>query len=153
MVRLLLHYDADPNCRDYLGNTPLDIAVNIRHMPITCLLLSAGSILPFDLGEHHVTKLIGKKLYIIKYTKSDEERAKLTYELNGIIFLLRAHIHIKPICGNVRTQENKQDQIETLSDACSRLSLSNSDQIQDHVKYLLADINYLDTSSSKGNRI
>jgi len=147
MVRLLLHYGADPNCRDHMGNTPLDVAVNIRHMPITCLLLSAGSVLPFDLGEHHLTKLIGKKLYIVKYTKSDEERAKLTYEINSIVFLLRAHIRIKPIRGNVRTQENMQEQIETLSDACSRLTLSSSDKIQDDVKNLLININHLDISS------
>jgi len=147
MVRLLLYYGADPNYRDDMGNTPLDLAVNIRHIPITCLLLSAGSVLPFDLREHHLTKLIGKKLYLVKYTRSDEERAKFTHEIDDIVFLLRAYIRIKPIHGNMRTQKNMQEQIETLSDACSRLSLSSSDKIQDDVKNLLADINNFSISN------
>ncbi|XP_077268354.1 uncharacterized protein LOC143900633 [Temnothorax americanus] len=137
MVRLLLKKGADPNQRDCIGNTPLHLATVNNKLSVVMLLLTAGTdVLALDSYGYNPLQLAKTRLRMLQRNSNNEDMLKVKEEMHNIINMLMAYL---------QKQENMREQdIETLSNFCSRLSLSNtSDQVQDDVKNLLANINAL----------
>lgn len=135
MVLLLLKYGANPNKRDCIGNTPLHLAAVTSKISVVTLLLTAGTdILLLDHYGYNPLQLAQTKLKMIQVS-NNEDMEKMKTEMHSIVEMLVAYL---------QKQTNMRDQVETLSNFCSRLSLSNtSDQVQDDVKDLLANIESL----------
>ncbi|XP_072745337.1 ankyrin repeat domain-containing protein 54 [Anoplolepis gracilipes] len=135
MVQLLLEHGADPNQRDCIGNTPLHLAAVNSKISVVTLLLTAGTnVLALDKYGYNPLQLARAKLRILRnYNNKDMDKVK--QEIHDIVNMLLAYL---------LKQKNMQEQVETLSNFCSRLSLTNtSDQVQDDVKDLLANIDSL----------
>ncbi|XP_033214781.1 ankyrin repeat domain-containing protein 54-like isoform X2 [Belonocnema kinseyi] len=139
MVRLLLEHGADPNQRDCIGNTPLHLAAVTSKISVVTLLLMAGTdVLSSDQHGHNPLQIAQTKLRLLQnYIGSD--MIKVKEEVHNIVAMLLAYLE---------KQKNVQEQVESLSSFCSRLSLSNtSDQIQDDVRDLLANLDSLSLTS------
>ncbi|XP_058791109.1 ankyrin repeat domain-containing protein 54-like isoform X2 [Phymastichus coffea] len=137
MVSLLLRYGADPNRKDSIGNTPLHLAAVTSKMSVVTLLLMAGTdVLSLDSHGHNPLQLAQTKLRVLQNcARDDSDMNKIKDEVRNVISMLMAYL---------QKQKDTQDQVEALSSFCSRLSLSNtSDQVQDDVRDLLANINSL----------
>ncbi|CAL1684904.1 unnamed protein product [Lasius platythorax] len=138
MVQLLLENGADPNQRDCIGNTPLHLAAVTSKIEVVTLLLKAGTdVLALDKYGYNPLQLAKAKLRMLRrnYNDNDMDVKDVKQEMHNIAEMLLAYL---------LKQNNMQDQVETLSNFCSRLSLSNtSDQVQDDVKDLLSNINSL----------
>lgn len=139
MVHLLLEHGANPNKRDIVGNTPLHLAAVTSKISIVTLLLKAGSdVLSLDKYGYNPLQIAQKKLSMLQNCKGSD-MLKVKEEVRNIVCMLLAYL---------QKQKDKSEQVETLSTFCSRLSLSNtSDQVQDDVKDLLANINSLSITS------
>jgi hypothetical protein len=61
-IRLLLHYGADPNQIDSLGNTPLHLAVCTNHVSVVTLLLRSGKFQCNICYPHNLTYKLHLKL-------------------------------------------------------------------------------------------
>ncbi|KAI4499843.1 hypothetical protein M0802_005099 [Mischocyttarus mexicanus] len=138
IVTLLLEYGADPNKRDIVGNTPLHLAAVASNISVVTLLLRAGTnVHSLDKYGCSPLRIAQKKLRMMQdYRKPlQEDMVKIKKEVHNIIGMLMVY---------VQKQKDMSEQVETLSSFCSRLSLSNtSDQVQDDVKDLLANIDSL----------
>ncbi|EGI65299.1 Ankyrin repeat domain-containing protein 54 [Acromyrmex echinatior] len=134
IVRLLLENGADPNQRDCIGNTPLHLAMVNSKLSVVTLLLTAGTdVLALDSYGYNPLQLAKAKLRMLQRNCNNEDLLEIKEEMRNIINMLMAYL-----------QKNMREQVETLSNFCSRLSLSNtSDQVQDNVKDLLTNINAL----------
>ncbi|XP_011168761.2 potassium channel AKT2/3 isoform X2 [Solenopsis invicta] len=135
IVRLLLEYGADPNQRDCVGNTPLHLGTVNGKLSVVTLLLTAGTdVLAIDSYGYNPLQLAKTKLRLLQqHCNGDLLKAK--EEMHNVINMLMAYL---------QKQKNMQEQVETLSNFCSRLSLSNTtDQVQDDVKDLLENIDAL----------
>ncbi|KAG7189701.1 hypothetical protein KM043_017369 [Ampulex compressa] len=141
MVRLLLEHGADPNKRDCLGNTPLHLAAVTSKISVVTLLLKAGTnVLTVDHHGYSPLQLAQTKLRMLRNCKGTD-MLKVKEEVHNVVGMLLAYLQKQKAMGQ---------QIETLSNFCSRLSLSNtSDQVQDDVKDLLANINALSITNLK----
>lgn len=136
IVRLLLENGADPNQRDCIGNTPLHLATVNSKLSVVTLLLTAGTdVLALDSYGYNPLQLAKTKLRMLQRNCNNEDMLKVKEEMHNVINMLMAYL---------QKQKNMREQVETLSNFCSRLSLSNtSDQVQDDVKDLLENINAL----------
>ncbi|XP_018355279.1 PREDICTED: uncharacterized protein LOC108756171 [Trachymyrmex septentrionalis] len=136
IVRLLLENGADPNQRDCIGNTPLHLATVNSKLSVVTLLLTAGTdVLALDSYGYNPLQLAKTKLRMLQRNCNNEDMLEIKEEMHNVINMLMAYL---------QKQKNMREQVETLSNFCSRLSLSNtSDQVQDNVKDLLANINAL----------
>ncbi|KAL0106686.1 hypothetical protein PUN28_015320 [Cardiocondyla obscurior] len=136
IVRLLLENGADPNQRDCIGNTPLHLATVNSKLSVVQPLLTAGTdVLALDSYGYNPLQLAKTKLRMLERNCINEDMLKVKEEMRNVITLLIVYL---------QKQENMQEQVETLSNFCSRLSLSNtSGQVQDDVKDLLANISAL----------
>lgn len=137
MVNLLLQYGADPNLQDSIGNTPLHLAAVTSKISVVTLLLTAGTdVLSLDRHGHNPLQLAQTKLRVLQNcSRDDSDMNQIKEEVRNVISMLLAYL---------QKQKDTQGQVEALSSFCSRLSLSNtSDQIQDDVRDLLANINSL----------
>ncbi|XP_029676430.1 ankyrin repeat domain-containing protein 54-like isoform X1 [Formica exsecta] len=136
MVQLLLENGADPNQRDCIGNTPLHLAAVTSKISVVTLLLTAGTnVLALDKYGYNPLQLAKAKLRMLQRNYSNKDMDKVKEEMHDIVNMLLAYL---------LKQKNMQEQVETLSNFCSRLSLSStSDQVQDDVKDLLANIDSL----------
>lgn len=139
MVRLLLENGADPNRRDCIGNTPLHLAAVTCKISVVTLLLTAGTdVLSLDQHGYNPLQLAQTKLKMLQNC-DDEDMVKIQEEMHNIVSMLLVYL---------QKQSNMQEQVEALSNFCSRLSLSStSDQVQDDVKDLLANIDALNITS------
>ena len=139
MVRLLLEHGADPNQRDCIGNTPLHLAAVTSKISVVTLLLMAGTdVLSSDQHGHNPLQIAQTKLRVLQSCKGSDMN-KVKEEVQNIVAMLLAYLE---------KQKNAQEQVESLSYFCSRLSLSNtSDQIQDDVRDLLANLDSLSLTS------
>ncbi|KAK2576937.1 hypothetical protein KPH14_005555 [Odynerus spinipes] len=139
MVHLLLEHGADPNKRDIVGNTPLHLAAVTSKISVVTLLLKAGTnVLSLDKYGYSPLQIAQKKLRMLQHCKGSD-MLKIKEEVHNIVSMLLAYL---------QKQKDTSEQVETLSTFCSRLSLSNtSDQVQDDVKDLLANINSLSITS------
>ncbi|XP_015190823.1 PREDICTED: ankyrin repeat domain-containing protein 54-like [Polistes dominula] len=142
IVSLLLEHGADPNKRDIVGNTPLHLAAVASNISVVTLLLKAGTnVHSLDKYGCSPLRIAQKKLRMMQdYSKPlREDMVKIKEEVHNIINMLMAY---------VQKQKDMADQVEALSGFCSRLSLSNtSDQVQDGVKDLLANIDSLNITN------
>ncbi|XP_032677840.1 poly [ADP-ribose] polymerase tankyrase-2-like isoform X2 [Odontomachus brunneus] len=139
IVHLLLAHGADPNKRDRIGNTPLHLAAVTSKISVVTLLLAAGTnvrlIDQYGFNPLHLAQAKLKMLQNCKYGSM----VNVKEEMHSIVGMLMTYFN---------KQKNMKEQIETLNNFCSRLSLSNtSDQVQDDVKDLLANIKALDITS------
>ncbi|XP_011868770.1 PREDICTED: ankyrin repeat domain-containing protein 54-like isoform X2 [Vollenhovia emeryi] len=136
IVSLLLENGADPNKRDCIGNTPLHLATVNSKLSVVMPLLTAGTdVLALDSYGYNPLQLAKTKLRMLQRNCNNEDMLKVKEEMHDVINMLMAYL---------QKQNNTQKQVETLSNFCSRLSLSNtSNQVQDDVKDLLANINAL----------
>ncbi|XP_050465184.1 ankyrin repeat domain-containing protein 54-like isoform X4 [Cataglyphis hispanica] len=136
MVQLLLENGADPNQRDCIGNTPLHLAAVTSKISVVTLLLTAGTnVLALDKYGYNPLQLAKAKLRMLRRNYSNKDMDKVKQEMHDIVNMLLAYL---------LKQKNMQEQVETLSNFCSRLSLSStSDQVQDDVKDLLTNIDSL----------
>lgn len=136
MVQLLLENGADPNQRDCIGNTPLHLAAVTSKISVVTLLLTAGTnVLALDKYGYNPLQLAKAKLRMLYRNYNNKDMDKVKQEMHEIANMLLAYL---------LKQKNMQEQVETLSNFCSRLSLSStSDQVQDDVKDLLANIDSL----------
>lgn len=136
MVQLLLENGADPNQRDCIGNTPLHLAAVTSKISVVTLLLKAGTdVLALDKYGYNPLQLAKAKLRMLRRNYKDNDMDNMKQEMHNIAEMILAYL---------LKQNNMQEQVETLSNFCSRLSLSStSDQVQDDVKDLLAKINSL----------
>ncbi|EFN87525.1 ankyrin repeat domain-containing protein 54 [Harpegnathos saltator] len=139
IVSLLLGYGADPNQRDRIGNTPLHLAAVTSKISIVTLLLAAGTdVLSSDRHGYNPLQLAQAKLKMLQSYK-EEGLVSIKDEMRNIVRMLMVYLH---------KQKNMGEQIEALNNICSRLSLSDtSDQVQDDVKDLLANLETLDIKS------
>lgn len=139
MVQLLLEHGADPNQRDCIGNTPLHLAAVTNKISVVTLLLKAGTdVLSSDRHGHNPLQIAQTKLKILQSCKG-ADMIRIKEEVHNIVDMLLAYLE---------KQKNAQEQVENLSNFCSRLSLSNtSNQIQDDVRDLLANLNSLSLTS------
>lgn len=135
MVRLLLEHGADPNRRDCVGNTPLHLAAVTGKISVVTLLLNAGTdLLSLDQESYNPLQLAQTKLKLLQNCKG-EDMLRIREEVQSVKSMLLAYL---------RKQKDTHKKMDTLSTFCSRLSLSNpSDQIQDDVKDLLANLDAL----------
>lgn len=142
IVNLLLEHGADPNKRDIVGNTPLHLAAVASNISVVTLLLRAGTnVHSLDKYGCSPLRIAQKKLRMMQdYRKPlQEDMVKIKEEVHNIISMLMVY---------VQKQKDMSEQVETLSSFCSRLSLSNtSDQVQDDVKDLLANIDSLNITN------
>ncbi|XP_029176515.1 ankyrin repeat domain-containing protein 54 [Nylanderia fulva] len=136
MVQLLLENGANPNQRDCIGNTPLHLAAVTSKISVVTLLLKAGTdVLALDKYGYNPLQLAKAKLRMLRRNYNDNDMDNMKQEMHNIAEMILAYL---------LKQNNMQEQVETLSNFCSRLSLSStSDQVQDDVKDLLAKINSL----------
>ncbi|XP_076237219.1 ankyrin repeat domain-containing protein 54 isoform X1 [Calliopsis andreniformis] len=139
MVELLLQHGANPNQRDCLGNTPLHLAAVTNQISVVTLLLNAGSdVLSLDQRGYNPLQLAETKLKILQNCKG-EDMLKVKKEVHNIVYMLLAYLQKK---------KDVSKKVETLSNFYSRLTLSNtSDQVQDDVKDLLANLNALNITN------
>ncbi|OXU20487.1 hypothetical protein TSAR_003328, partial [Trichomalopsis sarcophagae] len=135
MVSLLLKYGANPNQRDSIGNTPLHLAAVTSKISVVTLLLMAGTdVLSSDCHGYNPLQLAQTKLRVLQNCKGSDMSC-IKDEVRNVIGMLLAYL---------QKQKDAREQVEALSTFCSRLSLSNdSDQIQDDVRSLLANIDSL----------
>ncbi|XP_015595220.1 ankyrin repeat domain-containing protein 54 [Cephus cinctus] len=135
MVRLLLAYRADINQRDCLGNTPLHLAACTSKTSVVTLLLKGGTdVLSSDAFGCNPLQLAQSKLRMLQNCRGSDMK-KVKDEVHNVVGMLLAYL---------QKQRDARDQVEVLSTFCSRLSLSNtSDEVQDDVRDLLANINSL----------
>lgn len=131
MVHLLLNYGADPYQQDYKGYTPLQLATMNRKASVVTLLSETSTVLSYN--KYTPLKLVQIKLDRLKNVRTEEDIKGLKQEIQTMMFVLEKSANL----------EEKQDQVERLSNIYSRLSLSNSDKIQDDIKDLLAHIGSL----------
>ncbi|XP_014469050.1 PREDICTED: ankyrin repeat domain-containing protein 54-like isoform X2 [Dinoponera quadriceps] len=138
MVQLLLKYGADPNQRDGVGNTPLHLAAVTSKLTVVTLLLSAGTdVSLIDRHGYNPLHLAQAKLKML-LNCHHKNLTEVKKEMRSIVQMLMAYF---------LKHKNFSD-MESLSDFCSRLSLSNTtDQVQDDVKDLLANIETLHITS------
>lgn len=138
MVNLLLEYGANPNQRDCIGNTPLHLATRTNKISVVMLLLKWTDVSSLNQDGFNPLHLAQGKLKLLqrnlevkqRYDADDTMRVK--EELDNIASMLLLYM---------QKQKDMQEKVETLSNFCSRLSLSNtSDEIQDGVKDLLANL-------------
>lgn len=103
------------------------------------LLLKAGTdVLSSDRHGHNPLQIAQTKLKILQSCKG-ADMIRIKEEVHNIVDMLLAYLE---------KQKNAQEQVENLSNFCSRLSLSNtSNQIQDDVRDLLANLNSLSLTS------
>ncbi|XP_011695515.1 PREDICTED: ankyrin repeat and KH domain-containing protein mask [Wasmannia auropunctata] len=138
IVRLLLENGADPNQRDCIGNTPLHLATVNSKLSVVTLLLTAGTdVLALDSYGYNPLQLAKTKMRMLQrsFNCNNEDMLKIKEEMHNVIHMLMAYL---------QKQKNMREQVETLSNFYSRLSLSNTtDQVQGDVKDLLANINAL----------
>ncbi|XP_051174180.1 uncharacterized protein LOC127289935 [Leptopilina boulardi] len=139
IVRLLLDHGADPNQRDCIGNTPLHLATVTSKIAVVTLLLKAGTdVLSSDKHGHNPLQIAQTKLKLLQNCHGSD-MIKIKEEVHNIVDMLLAYLE---------KQKNAQEQVENLSNFYSRLSLSNtSNQIQDDVRDLLANLNSLSLTS------
>ncbi|KAI4485921.1 hypothetical protein M0804_006410 [Polistes exclamans] len=141
-LNLLLEHGADPNKRDIVGNTPLHLAAVASNISVVTLLLRAGTnVHSLDKYGCSPLRIAQKKLRMMQdYRKPlQDDMVKIKEEVHNIISMLMVY---------VQKQKDMSEQVETLSSFCSRLSLSNtSDQVQDDVKDLLANIDSLNITN------
>ncbi|XP_012283325.1 ankyrin repeat domain-containing protein 54 [Orussus abietinus] len=135
MVRILLEHGANPLKRDCFGDTPLHIAVITNKIPIVTLLLMAGTdVLSEDYHGYNPLQLAEAKLKMLQNCKGSDMN-KVKEEVHNIVAMLFAYL---------QKQKAATEQVEALSSFCSRMSLSDtSDQVQDDVRNLLANIESL----------
>lgn len=140
MVRLLLEHGADPNQRDRIGNTPLHLAAVTSKISVVTLLLASGTdVSLIDYQGFNPLHLAQAKLKILQSYKETGSMVNIKEEMHSIVEMLMTYL---------TKQKNMNDQIETLNNFCSRLSLSStSDEVQDDVKDLLANLETLDITS------
>lgn len=133
LVRLLLEHGADPNRRDCMGNTPLHLAAVTGKTSVVTLLLNAGTdLLSLDKKGYNPLQLAQKKLKLLQYCKGDD-MLRIREEVQNVKDMLLAYS---------QKQKDTHKKMDTLSNICSRLTLSNeSDQIQDDIENLLANLN------------
>ncbi|XP_043259421.1 ankyrin repeat domain-containing protein 54-like [Colletes gigas] len=139
MAKLLLEYGADPNQHDYLGNTPLHLAAVACQISVVTLLVKAGAdILSLDHHGYSPLQLAQTKLKLLQNCKG-EDMLRVKEEIHNIVNMLLAYL---------QKQKDAHEKVECLSSFYSRLSLSNtSDQVQDDVKDLLANLDALSITS------
>lgn len=134
MVKLLLQKGANPNLRDCVGNTPLHLATVTNKLPVITLLLEAGTdVLSLDHHGYNPVQLAQSKLrllQVLKYMDTD----KMKKDVQEVLTMLMTYFK----------RQNDAKQIETLSNVCSNLSLSNT---SDDVRNLIANIESLDLSN------
>ncbi|XP_076619567.1 ankyrin repeat domain-containing protein 54 [Colletes latitarsis] len=136
MAKLLLEYGADPNQHDYLGNTPLHFAAVACQISMVTLLVKAGA----DILTHGYSplQLAQTELKLLQHCK-EEDMLRVKEEIHNIVNMLLAYL---------QKQKDAHEKVECLSSFYSRLSLSNtSDQVQDDVKDLLANLDALSIKS------
>lgn len=140
IVKLLLDYGANPNMTDSLGNTPLHLAAVTSKTSVVVLLLKAGTnVLSFDRHGYNPLQLAQTKLRMLQNCKRPE-LGTIKEEVHKVVEMLMAYL---------QQQNDVTVQIEALSSFCSRLSLSHTtDQVQDGVKDLLANIDSLSLSNN-----
>lgn len=136
MVQLLLENGADPNQRDCIGNTPLHLAAVTSKISVVTLLLTAGTnVLALDKYGYNPLQLAKAKLRMLYRNYNNKDMDKIKQEMQDVANMLLAYL---------LKQKDTQEQVETLSNFCSRFSLSStSDQVQDDVKDLLTNIDSL----------
>lgn len=139
MVEMLLRFGANPNIRDCVGNTPLHLAAVTSKIAVVTLLLTAGTnVSSLDHHGYNPLQLAQTKLRLLQSYK-DSDMVKIKEEMCNIVNMLLAYL---------RKQESLQGEMESLTNFCSRLSLSNtSNQVQDDVKDLLASVTALNIKS------
>ncbi|XP_054000185.1 ankyrin repeat domain-containing protein 54-like [Hylaeus anthracinus] len=139
MVQILLEHGADPNQCDCVGNTPLHLAAVTCQISVVTLLLKAGAdILSLDQHGYNPLQLAQTKLKLLQNCKG-ESMLRVKEEVHNIVNMLLAYL---------QKQKDAHEKVETLSSFYSRLSLSNtSDQVQDDVKDLLANLDALSITS------
>lgn len=140
MVRILLENGADPNQRDCIGNTPLHLAAVTSKISVVTLLLKAGTdVCLLDKYGYNPLQLALTKLKLFQNNRSGD-MVKIKEEMHLVVDMLMVYLK--------KQKKNTQNEVEMLSDFCSRLSLSNTaDQVQSDVNDLLTNINTLNISS------
>ena len=140
MVHLLLKYGANPNMRDYIGRTPLHLAIVMQNISVVTLLLNAGTdVLLTDFNGHTPLQLAQSQLRLMQFQNASADMNTIRGELHNIKAMILAYLRKKH-----KIKNSLPVQVELLSNICSRLSLSNtSNQIQDDIKDLLDNINSL----------
>lgn len=139
IVHLLLEHGANPDQRDCLGNTPLHLAAVTSKIAVVTLLLKAGTnVLSSDERGRNPLQLAQTKLRLLQSCKGSDMN-KIKDEVQNVVSMLLAYL---------QRGRDASEQVEALSTFCSRLSLSStSDQIQEDVRDLLANIDSLSLAS------
>ncbi|XP_076237220.1 ankyrin repeat domain-containing protein 54 isoform X2 [Calliopsis andreniformis] len=149
LMRKHLCGGASPNNHDEKGRTPLHIASCRGYTEMVELLLQHGAnpnqrdclgsdVLSLDQRGYNPLQLAETKLKILQNCKG-EDMLKVKKEVHNIVYMLLAYLQKK---------KDVSKKVETLSNFYSRLTLSNtSDQVQDDVKDLLANLNALNITN------